>query len=194
VQDVPEIPALTDALTDGVVTLRESSERDIPEILIAYQDDPEMHLRLGDPAPPTGAQLGSAAESAEEDRREGKRLRLAILEPGGDRCRGRLTVHSINWEHRRAELAIWVAPQYRGRGYARSALLLSSAWLFEACGLERLALLTEPANQPMLRSAEAAGFVREGVMREYEREQGQRADIVLLSLLPADMSGNGGTS
>jgi RimJ/RimL family protein N-acetyltransferase len=60
--------------------------------------------------------------------------------------------------------------------------------------LQRLAVLTEPANQAMQRSAEAAGFVREGVMRQYERERDGRADIVLLSLLPSDLSRNGGTS
>ena len=37
-------PLLTEPLTDGTVVLRDYAERDIPEILIAHQDDPRMHL------------------------------------------------------------------------------------------------------------------------------------------------------
>ena len=37
-------PRLTSPLTDGSVVLRDYVERDIPEILIAYQDDPLLHV------------------------------------------------------------------------------------------------------------------------------------------------------
>jgi [ribosomal protein S5]-alanine N-acetyltransferase len=84
---------------------------------------------------------------------------------------------------------VWVAPQFRGRGYASSALTLAAGWLFAACGLERLALLTETDNEPMLRVAAAAGFVREGVLRSHTRERGRRVDGVILSLLPGDPRG-----
>jgi len=40
-------PALLDPLTDGIISLRPFADRDIPDVLIAYQDAPELHLRLG---------------------------------------------------------------------------------------------------------------------------------------------------
>ena len=39
-------PHLADPLTDGGVILRDYVERDIPEILIAYQDDAQLHVHL----------------------------------------------------------------------------------------------------------------------------------------------------
>ena len=68
-------------LTDGVVALRPAAERDIPEILIAYQDDPELHLRLGEERPPSGAELGRLAERAASGPRRRARVTLTILEP-----------------------------------------------------------------------------------------------------------------
>src|SRR6516164_7166506 len=57
--DMSPFPRLADPLTDGQVVLRDYAERDIPEILIAYQDDPRLHQRLGQNRPPSGAELGS---------------------------------------------------------------------------------------------------------------------------------------
>jgi RimJ/RimL family protein N-acetyltransferase len=183
---MPAIPVLSTPLSDGHVELRLAAERDIPEILIAFQDDPTMHVRLGMERPPSGAELGSRSERAEARREAGEGVELTILERGSDVCRGRVGVEHISWKHRRVELGLWLAPQARGRGLAPRALRLVADWLFAACGIERVEVQTEPDNEPMLRSAEAAGFTREGVLRSYLREHGTRTDIVMLSLLPSD--------
>ena len=185
---MPAIGELPEPLSDGTVRLRFAAERDIPEVLIAYQDDPQLHVRLGEHRPPSGAQLGSRSERAAADRAAGVRATLTVLDPGSDRCRGQLTVQKLDWDHRRAELGLWLAPQVRGRGYATHALRLGAGWLFAACGLERLQLLTHPDNEAMLAAARATGFVLEGVLREYEREPRGRVDLVILSLLPRDMA------
>jgi RimJ/RimL family protein N-acetyltransferase len=82
---------------------------------------------------------------------------------------------------------MWLAPQARGQGYAARALPLAARWLFDACGLARLELLTDPDNGAMVQAAQTAGFVREGVLRAYRIEQGRRVDMVVLSLLPSDL-------
>src|SRR5207237_6406332 len=119
---MPVIPVLSAPLSDGHVELRLAAERDIPEILIAFQDDPTLYLRLGMEKPPSGAQLGSRSERAEARREAGEGVDLTILEPGSDVCRGRVGIERLEWKHRRAELGIWVAPQLRGRGLASRAL------------------------------------------------------------------------
>jgi RimJ/RimL family protein N-acetyltransferase len=95
-------------------------------------------------------------------------------------------VQQVDWDNRRADLGVWVAPQFRSQGYARHALHLAAAWLFDAGGLGRLQLFTSPDNEPMLRAARAAGFVEEGILRAHNRERGQRSDAAILSLLPDD--------
>jgi RimJ/RimL family protein N-acetyltransferase len=186
---MPSIPELTEPLGDDRVGLRPGAERDIPEILIAYQDDPQLHVRLGEERPPSGAELGRRAERAADALATGTHMTLTILEQGSDDCRGQLYAQHFDWEHSRAELGIWLVPQARRRGLAVSALKLGGAWLFDACKLERLALLTHPDNEAMIGAARVAGFAYEGVLRAYERERGRRVDLAILSLLPADLEG-----
>jgi len=137
---MPPIPPLTERLRDEIVELREISEWDIPEILIAYQDDPTLHLRLAQRRPPTGAQLGSQVEMAEAKRSAGTAVSLTLVEPGGNDCRGRLDISQINWERRSAQLSIWVVPQLRGRRLANHALRLAKGWLRDNMGLTELSV------------------------------------------------------
>ena len=50
------------------VALRDYAERDIPEILIAHQDDPRLYVLAGEDRPPSGAELGRAAEREAAER------------------------------------------------------------------------------------------------------------------------------
>lgn len=184
---MPSFPEF-EPLRDDAVTLRLAAERDIPEVLIAYQDDPELHLRMGSDRPPSGAELGRLAERAPEDRAAGRAIALTIVSPGADVCLGQVNVHNVDWDNARAELGIWLAPQARGRGLARTALRLVGTWLLREAGLERVQLLTETGNERLLDAAEAAGFKREGVLRGFTRERGSRVDMVVLSLVHRDLA------
>ncbi len=184
---MPGFPDLPAPLGDGAVALRLGAERDIPEILIAYQDDPHLHERLGLERPPSGAELGRHAEQAALERAAGDHLTLTILEPGADVCRGQIYITHVEWRHARAEVGMWLAPQVRGRGLGGRALRLASGWLLGNTRLERLQIVTEPDNEPMLATARAAGYVHEGVLRGYTRERGARVDCAILSLLPSDL-------
>jgi RimJ/RimL family protein N-acetyltransferase len=184
---MPSFPELTEPLSGPAAALRLAAERDIPEVLIAHQDDPGLYRRLGLDRPPSGAELGRRVEAGPADRATGSAVWLTILAPGSDECRGQIDVHEVDWDHRRAELGVWVAPDHRGRGLAADAVRLTGRWLLEACGLARVQLITEPGNAPMRRAAEKAGLREEGVLRGYERERGRRLDMVMLSLVTADL-------
>ena len=180
-------PHLSEPLTDGHVVLRDYEERDIPEILIAYQDDRDLHRRTRDERPPSGAELGRQAERERADRAIGQRAWLTILEPGSDTCRGLVRVHSPDWDQSRTEMGIFLAPQARGRGLGRAALALAGAWLLGPCGLARVELMVEPGNAAMLAACTAAGFAREGILRDYLKARGKRIDVVIMSLIRADL-------
>jgi RimJ/RimL family protein N-acetyltransferase len=203
---MPAIPGLAEPLRNGRVALRFGSERDIPEILIAHQDDPELHRRLGAKRPPSGAELGRRAEQGSAERAAGSHVTLTILLNGSGDCCGQIDVYQIDWDHQRAELGIWLVPAVRRTGAGHRALTLASRWLVDRCGLERVQIVTERDNEAMIRAARAAGFVDEGVLRAYLREQpddsrgarsgdgGRRArgggrnrvDVAVLSMLPSD--------
>jgi RimJ/RimL family protein N-acetyltransferase len=195
---MPSFPDLQVPLSDGTVSLRPFAERDIPEILIAYQDDPNLHLIMGNPKPPTGAELGRRAERAEDDRLAGRGLSLTMLEGEDEPCVGQIDVHRVEWEHGRAELAVWVAPARRGRGLGPRALALTGPWLLNEAGLERLELITRSDNEAMIHAGQQAGFQLEGVLRGYYRafkglppgpymRSDGRVDMAVLSLVRADL-------
>jgi RimJ/RimL family protein N-acetyltransferase len=133
---MPSFPSLDDPLSDGVVTLRPSAERDIPEVLIAYQDDRRLPEALGEDRPPTGAALGSRAERAADEFRAGHTLTLTILQEGSDVCRGEVRIADVDWESRSAGLRVWLSPSLRGRGLAQRAHGLAVDWLSRECGLD----------------------------------------------------------
>ncbi len=180
-------PRLAEPLSNGAAVLRDYEERDIPEILIAYQDDPGLHVHNREDRPPSGAELGSRAEREAAARAAGERATLTVLEPGSDTCRGQIRVEPVDWDQARAELMIWLAPQVRGRGLGRAALRLAGAWLLTSCGLARVEALAEPENEAAIKTAQAAGFVREGVLREYQRKRGKGVDMVIMSLIGTDL-------
>jgi RimJ/RimL family protein N-acetyltransferase len=184
---MPSIPFLELPLAERGVILRDASERDIPEILIAHQDDPELYARIGMQRPPSGAELGREAEREQSERATGASARLTITEHSSDELRGRVIVHEVDWPNQRAELGVWVVPPARDRGLASAALRLASRWLFESCGLQRVDLVTDPDNEPMRAAARGAGFVEEGTLRGYNLSDGGRRDMISMSLLPADL-------
>jgi RimJ/RimL family protein N-acetyltransferase len=186
---VSAFPILQKPLTDGVVVLRPSQERDIPEVLIAYQDDPALHGLLGEHRPPSAAQLGRRSELAELERRHGSALTLALLSAQEGVCRGEVRVHSVDWQNLRTELSIWVSPRHRDAGLGRRALALSSHWLLTECGMERVGLAAGTGNRALLGAAAAAGFHSEGVLRGYVRDGERRMDTVVLSRVRRDLTG-----
>ncbi|MFD9030357.1 GNAT family N-acetyltransferase [Streptomyces sp. NPDC059567] len=79
----------------------------------------------------------------------------------------------------RATLGYWIAPSCRGEGAAAAALTAVTAWAFDELGIPRLQLLAEPWNEASIRTAERAGYVREGVLRSWQEVGGERRDMVM---------------
>jgi RimJ/RimL family protein N-acetyltransferase len=190
---MPSFPDLGPPLINRAARLRPAAERDIPEILIAHQDDPRLYEFLSLERPPSGAELGRRVEREAGERAAGVGAWLTILDraprPAADLCRGQVEVSDVDWDHLRAGLSIWVAPADRGRGLAAGALALAGRWLLEVCGMMRVELFAEPDNQALARAAASAGFVAEGVLRGYRRARGRRVDAAVLSLIGADLVG-----
>ncbi len=191
---MPSFPDLGPPLRGPTAQLRPAAERDIPEILIAHQDDPRLHEALGLERPPSGAELGRRMEHEAGERAAGAGAWLTILDEldgsGLDACRGQVEVRDVDWDHLRAGMSIWVVPAERGRGLGAGALALTGRWLLDVCGMMRVELHAAPDNQALARAATAAGFATEGVLRGYLREHGRRVDAVVYSLIPADLAGD----
>jgi RimJ/RimL family protein N-acetyltransferase len=65
-------------------------------------------------------------------------VKLTIVEPGTNDCRGRVEVDEFDWERGSARLRVWVAPQLRGRGAEQRAAELTAEWLRASMGIDEL--------------------------------------------------------
>ncbi len=85
------------------------------------------------------------------------------------------------------DIGYWVLRQHRRHGYAQRGLRLAARWALHSLGWARVQLWIEPDNEASLRVAEAAGFIREGVLRSHGVVDGRRCDAIFFSLLPTDI-------
>jgi RimJ/RimL family protein N-acetyltransferase len=168
-------------LQDEVVVLRAWEEADIPAIVAACQD-PETARWTTIPVP----------YGVDDARAWLTRCETAWAEgaaPFGvvDRDSGEVAAAITLWVHGKVgELGYWAAPAYRGRGYVPRAVNLICEWGFGELELPRLQLTTFPGNSSSERVAEKCGFSREGVLRSWLEQRGERRDVTMWSRLPGD--------
>jgi aminoglycoside 6'-N-acetyltransferase len=86
--------------------------------------------------------------------------------------------------YRSAGIDLFLGAHWEGRGLAREAVGLVVRHLFEARGHHRITIDPAAANERAIRCYEAVGFVRVGIMRQYERAaDGTWRDGLLMELL-----------
>jgi RimJ/RimL family protein N-acetyltransferase len=175
---VPEPP-----LTDGVIQLRRWTQEDVPAIKAMCEE--ELAIRFTTvPSPYTLKDARDWVSGHAVQLARGENITFAIVAPPGDVPVGNigLSIHSPGV----GELGYMTAAAARGRGLMTRALNLVSEWAFTELGLERLQLMTLVENAGSQRVAAKCGFAREGVLRMYGVQRGERKDHVIFSRLPTD--------
>ncbi len=76
-----------------------------------------------------------------------------------------------------------VAPRSRGRGVAGQALSALTRFAWTLPGLFRIELYVEPWNIASVRTAEFAGYEREGLLRSHQEIGGRRVDMLLYAAI-----------
>jgi [ribosomal protein S5]-alanine N-acetyltransferase len=89
-------------------------------------------------------------------------------------------------DHARAELGLKLAKAYWRRGIMAEAVEHTIAYGLAEMRLNRIEAVVDPRNEACLGLLSKAGFQKEGLLREYEREQGGFVDLVMLSILRRD--------
>jgi RimJ/RimL family protein N-acetyltransferase len=112
----------------------------------------------------------------------GGELVFAVVGPG-DELLGGCGVNQISRIHRFGNLGYWVRSSAAGRGVARAAVRLTAELVFGTTDLVRLEIVCAVGNRRSQRVAEAAGAVREGVLRNRLLLHGVPVDAVMYSLV-----------
>jgi [ribosomal protein S5]-alanine N-acetyltransferase len=121
---------------------------------------------------------------------EGVGYSFAIADARTDRACGQAGLWLRDVSRGRAEVGYWVVASARGRGAAAAAAQALAGWAHRELRIPRVELYVEPWNTASLRSAERAGFEREGLLRSWQELGGQRKDMVVYSKLAATLAGS----
>jgi RimJ/RimL family protein N-acetyltransferase len=144
----------------------------------------------GLPSPFTFADAEAFVRYAQDAWKQGSGAPFAISATDGQPL-GAVEVHLNPTDDGRAVVGYWLRPEARGQGAATEAVRLVSTWAFDQIHIERLSLMTYPANEASQRVAARAGYKREGLLRAWYPTPLGRRDCVMFSLLPSDVSPSG---
>lgn len=86
----------------------------------------------------------------------------------------------------RASVGYWVVSSARGSGAAGFAVRALSLWAHQELAMPRLDLYVEPWNGASIRTAERAGYQREGLLRSWQAVGGTRRDMYMYARLASD--------
>jgi len=172
-------------LVTSSIRLRQFTPSDIPWIARAC-DQPEMARFVPVlPSPYTESDAADFVAYTKEAWAESASAPFAIESTRGEPL-GAVNVHFSPHDPGLAGIGYWLRPEGRGRGAATEAVVLATRWAFDARGIKRMNLITDPENLASQRVANRAGFHREGVLRAWHPTRKGRRDSVMFSLLPTD--------
>lgn len=114
---------------------------------------------------------------------EGSGFSFAVADASDDAAVGQCGLWLRELGEGRATAGYSIAPSARGRGFAADALAALTAFAWTVPGLFRVALYIEPWNEGSVRTAERAGYAREGLLRSHQEIGGVRRDMLLYAAI-----------
>jgi len=171
-------------LSDGRVTLRAWRAADVPQI-VAMCREPDVIRFTSVPVPYDADDARLWLDLHPARLAAGDGAAFAITEGSDELPVGSIGVRVLH-DQGIAETGYHVVEARRGRGLATAALRLIGGWTFAELPVARLQLTTHLDNPASQRVAEKAGFTREGVLRSWTDQRGERVDLVMWSRLPGD--------
>ncbi|MDA8355381.1 MAG: GNAT family protein [Actinomycetota bacterium] len=181
-----EDPDGVPTLDAGPVRLRQFALDDVPGIVDA-STDPLIPLISSIPSNSSEAEAVEFVDRQRRCRSDGFGYSFAVAETANDRLVGGLGLWLRDMDQGRVSAGYWMLPRARRQGCASHALRAASRWALTVLGVPRLELYAEPWNEASIRTAESAGFVREGLLRSWQEVAGKRRDMYMYSLLNSDL-------
>ena len=169
----------------GPVVLREFSYADLPMV---------QELSTDSYVPLVGTLPANATRQEAQDYIGRQRGRLAegigfsfvIAEAGTGRGVGGIGLWLADLDNGRATAGYSVTTSARGRGIASAALTALTCFAWTIPELHRIELYIEPWNTGSVKTAERAGFEREGLLRSHQEIGGRRRDMLLYAAVRQD--------
>ncbi|MBI2519698.1 MAG: GNAT family N-acetyltransferase [Bdellovibrio sp.] len=99
---------------------------------------------------------------------------------------GNIGIHTIRWEHDRAEIGYWIKQEFEGLGYVTEAVSQLLRELF-SLGFNRIEIRCDPENARSRKIPERLGMRLEGHFREHVFQQNAYRDTLVYALLRSEV-------
>jgi len=156
-----------------------------------WMNDPEVLKYLG--MRPARLSRDEVKSYLEQCSKSGSEIAEFAIETKDSRHIGGCTLRGFNHTARSAELGIAIGEaDYRGKGYGTEIIRLMVQVAFDEFNLNRVWLNVYESNIAGMRAYEKAGFVKEGLLRQYAYLSGRYHNAHIMSMIRADYeSGKG---
>lgn len=180
--NLPELTDLWPAIDPafGNVTLRAFRPEDAP-MAMELSRDPYVPAMGTLPLNAADDQAQQWIHRQQTRHTAGTGFSFAIVDHTEGRCAGFTGLWVRELPAGRATIGYGIAPSCRGRHLAADALRAVTSFAWTIPGLHRTELYIEPWNTASIRTAERAGYLREGLLRSYQEIAGRRRDMLLYS-------------
>lgn len=111
----------------------------------------------------------------------GKGIWWAICSADNQTFFGAGGFNDLNREHRKAEVGLWLLPEYWGQGIMQEAMPLMLDHAFEELDLHRIEGFVESENHNCKRALAKLNFNYEGTMKDCEVKNGQFISLDIYS-------------
>lgn len=169
------------------VVLRARRRSDLARLQPVVRDDVETVALMDDepwlPRSLESAQARFDKQLSDEPPSDGVSLVVQCRDDPEEQAVGTAGLWGLDLHARLAHVALVMAREARGSGLGTDALRVLCDYAFRIRGLHRLQVDTLAANEAMARAAAAAGFTREGVLRDAAWLDGRHADMMVMGLL-----------
>lgn len=183
---VPHTFPVTELKTERLL-LRPHGEQDIAPTVAMFGDEVSKFW-LSAPQPYTLEEGRRwCTDTSHLLRAMGDGIHWVITDAATGRYLGGIGVKGTDWLGRCTEIGYAMAPEARGHGYASEATATVARWLLRDQAFNRVELFAATGNTASRRVAEKAGFVPEGVARNAGFTHRGQQDMMMFSLIPADL-------
>ncbi|MFQ5675138.1 MAG: GNAT family N-acetyltransferase [bacterium] len=100
-----------------------------------------------------------------------------------DHLVGEISLKTIKWFNRKAEVSIFIAKEYQGKGLAKKAMFALMRFAFKTMNLNRLEAEVVDYNERVKSLIEELGFTFEGRLRKAKYFDGRYYDILRYGIL-----------
>ncbi|WP_026574929.1 GNAT family N-acetyltransferase [Bacillus sp. UNC438CL73TsuS30] len=114
---------------------------------------------------------------------EKRGIRWGIVLKANQKFIGTIGLNGLQLKNKRAEIGYEIHPHYWRNGYTSEAINEVLRFSFEKLDLYRIGAVVYPENVASVNLLKKIGFIKEGLLRGYIKQNNQSHDTYVLSLL-----------